>query len=154
MDHFAHFFRISLPIFTNKMKCYVKRWVWGLNRAWSREGNNKQAHTFIYDIPYGPFPLMVNSVHTIWHYKHWSSNTLSLWSGCFLWGFRPFYRHALIYSVSGLFDYKMVHCSKRCILRIIHSPAIVTKIYKSSWNGSKIATAGVKVGGNGLSLHL
>lgn len=73
-----------------------------------------------------------------------------------------FCRHDLIHAVSGLvFNYRMVHCSERCklflldaLFRIIHSPVTGSKIYKPPRNGSRIATAGKEVGGNGNFLNL
>ena len=149
-----------MPILSGKIENSVKYWPSGQNRAGRNEGGVNE-HMLLFMKPrIDHFPLTMRRAHSMWCDKCWNNNTLYLWSGR-LWGVRIVLQtwshscclRSCIQLRTGSLFQMMQTISFRCTLRIIHSPVTGSKIYKSPRNGSRIATAGKEVGGNGNFLN-
>lgn len=150
-----------MPILSGKMEHRVKYWPKDQQRAGCNEGGLSK-HTLLFMKPHiDHFPLATRSAPIMWCYKCCHNNTVHLWSGC-LWGAQTFLQtwshscclRSYIQLQNGSLFQTMQTISFRGTLRIIHSPVTGSEIYKSQPNGSRIATAGKVVRGNGNFLTL
>lgn len=151
---------MSMPVLSGTMESRAKYWPRGQSRAGNNEGGVSKLTLLFMKPRIDHFPLETRSAPVMWCYKCCNNNALYLWSGC-LWGAQTALQtwshscclRSRIQLQNGSLFQTTQTISLRCTLRIIHSPVTGSEIYKSPPNGSRIATAGKVVGGNGNFLN-